>query len=96
MLGIYAAVTRQFPDGTPAGGWYPDERITVGQAVECYTLGSAYAEFAEVRKGTITQGQLADLVVLTRDIFTVPPGDILGTRPSMTMVGGRVVFEARG
>ncbi len=95
MVGIYAAVTRQFPDGAPAGGWYPDERITVEQAVECYTLGSAYAEFAEARKGSITAGKLADLVVLTRDIFTVPPGDILGTRPSLTMVGGRVVFEAQ-
>ena len=51
MIGLYAAVTRQFPDGTPAGGWFPDERITMEQAIEYYTLGSAYAEFAEARKG---------------------------------------------
>ena len=50
MLGLYAAVTRQFPDGTPAGGWFPEERITLAQAIEYYTLGSAYAEFAETRR----------------------------------------------
>lgn len=95
MLGLYAAVTRQFTDGTPAGGWHPDERITMAQAVEYYTLGSAYAEFAEAQKGSITEGKLADLVILTRDIFSIPPRDILATKPALTMVGGRVVFEAR-
>lgn len=65
------------------------------QAVEYYTLGSAYAERAEARKGSITVGKLADLVILTRDIFTIPPRGILETKPAMTMVGGRVVFEAR-
>jgi hypothetical protein len=94
MLGLYAAVTRQFPDGTPAGGWFPDERITMEQAVEYYTLGSAYAEFAEERKGTITEGKLADLVILSRDIFTIPPREILDTRPTLTMVGGRIVHDA--
>ena len=94
MLGLYAAVTRQFPDGTPPGGWHPEERITMAQAVECYTLGSAYAEFAEDRKGCIKEGKLADLVVLSRDIFTVPPREILDTKPVLTMVGGRIVFEA--
>lgn len=95
MLGLYAAVTRQFPDGTPAGGWHPEERITMDQAVEYYTLGSAYAERADRRKGSITEGKLADLVILTRDILTIPPREILETRPALTMVGGRVVFEAR-
>ncbi|HSC27621.1 MAG TPA: amidohydrolase [Vicinamibacterales bacterium] len=93
MLGLYAAVTRQFPDGTPAGGWFPEERISIEQAVEYYTLGSAYAEFADARKGSITEGKLADLVVLSRDILGVPPGQILGTRPILTMAGGRIVFE---
>src|SRR5688572_16599302 len=95
MLGLYAAVTRQFPDGTPAGGWFPEERITMEQAVEFYTLGSAYAEFAENRKGSITPGKLADLVILSKDIFKVPAREILDTRPVLTMVGGRVVHEAR-
>jgi predicted amidohydrolase YtcJ len=95
MLGLYAAVTRQFTDGTPAGGWHPEERVTMAQAVEYYTLGSAYAEFAEARKGSVTEGKLADLVILTRDIFTIPPREILSTKAALTMVGGRVVFEAR-
>ncbi|MCA1561669.1 MAG: amidohydrolase family protein [Acidobacteria bacterium] len=94
MLGLYAAVTRQFPDGTPVGGWFPEERLTMRQAVEYYTLGSAYAEFAEQRKGSITEGKLADLVVLSRDIFAVPPSEILETRPVLTLVGGRPVYDA--
>ena len=93
MLGLYAAVTRQFPDGTPSGGWFPEERITMAQAVEYYTLGSAYAEFAEKRKGTLTEGKLADLVILSGDLFKMPAKQILDTRPVLTMVGGRIVFE---
>jgi predicted amidohydrolase YtcJ len=94
MLGLYAAVTRQFPDGTPADGWFPEQRITLAQAVECYTHGSAYAELAEHRKGRLKLGYLADLVVLSRDIFAVAPRGILDTKPVLTMVGGRVVFDA--
>jgi predicted amidohydrolase YtcJ len=93
MLGLYAAVTRQFPDGTPAGGWHPEERITLEQAIEFYTMGSAYAEFAETRKGSITAGKLADLVVLSADLFSIPPREILTTKPVMTIVGGRIVHE---
>jgi predicted amidohydrolase YtcJ len=94
MIGLYAAVTRQFPDGTPAGGWFPEETITLAQAVEFYTLGSAYAEFAEQDKGSLAPGKLADLVVLSHDIFHVPPQQILSTRSVLTMVGGRIVFTA--
>jgi predicted amidohydrolase YtcJ len=93
MLGLYAAVTRQFTDGTPAAGWYPGERIGLSEAIEYYTLGSAYAEFAEDRKGSITPGKLADLVVLSRDLFSIPPREMLEARPVLTMAGGRVVFE---
>jgi predicted amidohydrolase YtcJ len=95
MLGLYAAVTRQFPDGTPAGGWFPEERITMDQAVEYYTLGSAYAEFAERKKGTIAEGKLADLVLLSKDVFTVAPREILDATPVYTIVGGSVVYEKR-
>jgi predicted amidohydrolase YtcJ len=95
MIGLYAAVTRQFPDGTPAGGWFPEERITMAQAIEYYTLGSAYAEFAETRKGSITEGKLADVVLLSNDLFNIPPRDILTTRPVLTIVGGRVVYDAQ-
>jgi predicted amidohydrolase YtcJ len=95
MLGLYAAVTRQFPDGTPPGGWFPEERITLAQAVEFYTLGSAYAEFAETRKGRIAPDYLADFVVLSKPIFDVPPREILATTPVMTVVGGKVVYEQK-
>jgi hypothetical protein len=94
MIGLHAAVSRQLADGTPAGGWYPEERLTMAQAIELYTLGSAYAEFAEARKGSITPGKLADLVVLSRDLFEIPAGEILGTKVVTTIVGGRVVYEA--
>ncbi len=91
MIGLYAAVTRQFADGTPEGGWFPQERLTMAQALEYYTLGSAYAEFAETRKGSITEGKLADLVLLSKDLFTVPPREILDTKAVLTIVGGRIV-----
>jgi predicted amidohydrolase YtcJ len=93
MLGLYAAVTRQATDGTPSGGWFPDERITIEQAIEYYTMGSAYAEFAESWKGSITEGKAADLVVLSRDILTASPREILDTNAVYTIVGGRVVYE---
>ena len=94
MLGLYAAVTRQFTDGTPPGGWFPEERISMAAAVEFYTLGSAYAEFAEDRKGSISEGKLADLVMLSKDIFSIPPREMLDTTAVLTMVGGRIVHEA--
>ncbi len=94
MIGLYAAVTRQFPDGTPAGGWFPEEKIAMPQAVEFYTLGAAYAQYAEQDKGSLAPGKLADLVVLSKDIFAIPPREILGTKAVLTMVGGRIVFTA--
>jgi predicted amidohydrolase YtcJ len=93
MLGLYAAVTRQFADGTPAAGWYPEERISLAAAIEYYTMGSAFAEFAERRKGSLTPGRLADLVVLSDELFAIPARRILDARPLLTMVGGRVVHE---
>lgn len=94
MLGLYAAVTRQFKDGIPPGGWFPEERISMAAAIEYYTLGSAYAEFSDAHKGTIAEGKLADLVMLSRDLLTIPAREILETRPMLTMVGGRIVYEA--
>lgn len=93
MLGLYAAVTREFPDGGPEGGWFPDEKITLEQAIEFYTLGSAYAEFQEHVKGSIEVGKLADLVVLDKNLFEIEPKEILEARPYMTIVGGKIVFE---
>ncbi|MFQ5751956.1 MAG: amidohydrolase, partial [bacterium] len=93
MLGLYAAITREFPQGGPKGGWFPDEKITLEQAVEFYTSGSAYSEFTDQEKGTLVPGKLADFVVLDRDIFNIPPKEILKTKVDMTVVGGEILYE---
>ena len=93
LLGLYAAVTREFIEGGPVGGWFPDEKISLEQAVECYTLGAAFAEFQEQVKGSIQKGKYADLVVLDRDIFRLPASDILKAQVDMTVVGGELVFS---
>ncbi len=93
MIGLYAAVTREFREGGPAGGWRPTEKLTLAQAISCYTLGSAYAEFQEERKGTLAPGKHADLVVLDRDLFAIPPAEILKARVVLTMVGGKTVYK---
>jgi predicted amidohydrolase YtcJ len=93
MEGIKAAVTRQTLDGKHPGGWVPEQKITVDEAVKAYTVGSAYAEFAEKVKGTISPGKLADLVLLDRDIYGGDPAQIDQTHVVLTMVDGRVVYE---
>lgn len=96
MFGIYAAVTRRTLDGKNPNGWIPEQKITVEEAVRAYTVGSAFAEFTENSKGTITPGKLADLVILSRDIFTINPVEIEGTRVVTTIMNGRVVYESGG
>ena len=93
VLGIYAAVTRRTLDGRNPGGWVPEQKITVEEAVRAYTVGSAYAEFADERKGTLTVGKLADIVILSRDIFRIDPVEIEKTRVTMTIMDGRIVYE---
>ncbi len=93
VIGIYAAATRRTLDGKNPRGWVPEQKITVEEAVRAFTVGSAYAEFAEHVKGTITPGKLADLVILSEDIFKIDPADIERVRVRMTVVDGRVVFE---
>jgi predicted amidohydrolase YtcJ len=95
MEGLYAAVTRQSVDGEPKGGWFPEERLTMEEAVECYTLGSAYAEFQENVKGSIELNKLADLVVLSQDIFTIPPEKTLETKVVYTVFGGKIIYEMK-
>lgn len=95
LQGIYAAVTRQTLDGKNPQGWVPEQKISVQEAVEAYTLGSAYAEFQEREKGSIAPGKLADLVQLSDDIFAVPPEAIKDVKVEMTMVGGKVVYEKK-
>jgi predicted amidohydrolase YtcJ len=95
MLTIYAAVTRRTLDGKNSKGWVPEQKISVEETVFAYTSGSAYAEFQENVKGTITPGKLADLVLLSRDIFKIDPKEIENVKVVLTMVDGRVVYEER-
>jgi predicted amidohydrolase YtcJ len=92
MLTIYAAVTRATLDGKRPEGWFPEQKLTVPEAVEAYTMGSAYAEFQDQEKGSITPGKLADMVLLSDDLFTVEPAKIRDVKVLKTIVGGRVVF----
>jgi predicted amidohydrolase YtcJ len=94
LKGIYCAVTRQTPEGTPAGGWSPQERITAEAALRHFTVDSAYASFDEKDKGTLAAGKLADFVVLSEDILQIPPERILRARVLLTVMGGRDTFRA--
>jgi predicted amidohydrolase YtcJ len=91
LLGIHAAVTRQTIDGKNPQGWVPKQKITVEEAIRAYTSSCAYAEFGENHKGTLEVGKLADLVVLSQDLFKINPTDIEKTKVLYTIVGGRVV-----
>ncbi|HID62840.1 MAG TPA: amidohydrolase, partial [Anaerolineae bacterium] len=91
LLGIQAAVLRQDREGRPTGGWYPAERLTVAEAVRGYTLGAAYAVGLEDVLGSITPGKLADMVVLSGDIFTIPPEEISDTQVDYTIFDGQIV-----
>jgi hypothetical protein len=93
MEGLKAAVTRQTLDGKHPDGWIPEQKITLDEVIRAYTVGSAYAEFADQVKGTITPGKLADLVMLDRDIYSSDPSDIDKAKVVLTVVDGRVVFE---
>ena len=93
LLGIQAAVLRQDRRGEPQGGWYLRERLTVAEAVRGYTLAAAYAAGLEDVLGSITPGKLADMVVLSRDIFTIPPKEISDTQVDYTIFDGRVVYR---
>lgn len=92
ILGIHAAVTRQTIDGKNPSGWVPEQKVTVEEAVRGYTSSCAYAEFAEKSKGTLEVGKLADVVVLTQDIFRINASEIQKTRVVYTIVGGKVVY----
>ena len=91
--GLYAAVTRQSEDGKKE--YFPEEKLTMEQAIAAYTTGSAFAEFAEKEKGTLAHGMLADFVVLDRDVTAVAPEKVLGTKVLRTVVGGKTVYEVK-
>ena len=90
---IYSAVTRKDSKGQPQGGFYPEECVDIYDAIDAYTLGSAHAEFMEDKKGRIKKGYYADLVVLDKDIFTIDEMQIRDILPTLTMVGGKIVYK---
>jgi predicted amidohydrolase YtcJ len=95
FLGIHAAMTRQRADGSPGSeGWYPEQRLSVQQAIEGFTLGPAYAGGMETHLGKLAPGYLADLIVLEQDLFVTPPSDLLEMESLGTMVGGEWVWQA--
>jgi predicted amidohydrolase YtcJ len=94
LLGVYAAVTRATLDGKNPNGWFPEQKLTVAEAVEAYTMGSAYAEFQENDKGSITAGKLADMVLLSEDIFSIAPEKIRDVKVEKTILGGKVIWDA--
>lgn len=95
MLGLYAAVTRKTLSGQPEGGWFPQEKLTIEEAIQAYTLNTAYAGFEEHMKGSITVGKLADFAVLSDNLLTMDPDAIKDVTVLKTIVGGKTVFEAK-
>ena len=93
MQTIYAAVTRATLDDKHPEGWFPEQKLTVAEAIEAYTMGSAYAEFQEKNKGSITAGKLADMVLLSEDTTFIDPVKIRHVEVLKTIVGGKVVFD---
>jgi len=93
LEGLYAAVTRKDRKGEPGPGWFPDQILTMEKAIELYTLESAYAEFMESRKGMFKAGYLADLVILEKDLLTMPKEEIMKNRVDYTIVGGKIVYQ---
>jgi predicted amidohydrolase YtcJ len=91
--GLYACATRQLPNGTPAGGWQPQEKISLQDCIRAYTSGSAYAEFEEGKKGELKVGEYADFLILANDLTKVKPSDYLKAEVLQTVVGGRTVYE---
>ena len=95
IASFFASVTRQTLKGEPAGGYEPDEKMTRDQALRSYTLDAAYGAFEEKIKGSIEVGKLADFTVFSQDLMTVPEDQLLSTQISMTIVGGKVLYEKK-
>jgi predicted amidohydrolase YtcJ len=93
LLGIYSAVTRQALNGSPPGGWVPEQRVSVETAVKAYTMGGAYANFVNGNRGSIEVGKYADLVVVSDNLFEIPPERIKDARVLLTLVGGKEVYR---
>ena len=94
MLGIYAAVARADDNGHPAGGWHPEQKLTLPEILKIYTIGSAIAMNIEQDTGTLEPEKSADITVLDTDIFHISDRDLLNVKPVMTMTAGTIVYEA--
>ena len=95
LLAIHAAVNRTTSDGQFPGGWNPQQKISVAQAITAFTSDAAYAEFAEAEKGSLSPGKFADLVVLSADPYQVDPACIKEIQVLQTIAGGRTVFQSK-
>jgi predicted amidohydrolase YtcJ len=94
MEGLYAAVSRKERLGEEGEGWFPEQRLTMEEAIKYYTIGSAYAQFMEDRKGMIRTGYLADIVIVDKDLLIIPEAEIMKTKVDYTITGGKVVYES--
>jgi predicted amidohydrolase YtcJ len=94
MEGLYAAVTRKDRLGEEGEGWFPEEKVTMENAIMYYTLGSAYAQFMETRKGALIPGFLADIVITDRNLLTIPEDEIMKTKVDYTVTGGKIVYSS--
>jgi predicted amidohydrolase YtcJ len=94
MEGLYASVTRKDRLGEEGNGWHPEQKITMEDAIKYYTLGSAFAQFMENRKGKLKTGYLADIVIVDKDLFTVQETEIMKTKVDYTIVGGKIVYSS--
>lgn len=95
MLGLYSAVTRKTISGEPKEGWFPEQRLTIEEAIKAYTYNTAYANFEEKSKGSIEVGKLADLAVLSKNLLRIAPEEILKTEVEYTIIDGKVVYERK-
>ncbi|MFC1628924.1 amidohydrolase, partial [Gemmatimonadota bacterium] len=96
LEGLYAAVTRKDRAGEEGEGWFPDQKLTMEEAIELYTLEAAYAQFMEDRKGMLKVGYLADMIIMDSDLLTIPEEEIMTAKVDYTIVGGRVVYQREG
>jgi predicted amidohydrolase YtcJ len=94
--GVQTALTRQTAEGQPVGGWVPEQKITLARAIKAYTLDAAYASRSEQTEGSLEPGKLADLIIVSQNLFRIDAHPIGGTKVLLTMVGGRVVYHAPG
>ena len=93
--GLYACITRELPEGGPAGGWQPQEKISLDDCIRAYTIGSAYAQFEEGKKGDLKVGKYADFIILSQDLTKATPKEILNTEVLQTVAGGRTVYQKK-